>query len=76
LKDTLVDYFSRTAKSAAVAVYSAPERLNEANKRLGRKTCFWKIFLNLRLSSKKYQEVAYFLNKKRRLKKSLNRRRH
>jgi hypothetical protein len=37
LKDTLVDYFSRTAKSAAVAVYSAPEKLNDANTRLEEK---------------------------------------
>jgi hypothetical protein len=29
----LVDYFSRTAKSAAVAVYSAPEKLSDANTR-------------------------------------------
>jgi hypothetical protein len=32
-----VDYFSRAEKSAAVAVYSAPEKLNDANKRLEEK---------------------------------------
>jgi hypothetical protein len=37
LKDTLVDYFSQAAKSAAVAVYSAPEKLNQANNRLEEK---------------------------------------
>jgi Zn-dependent M16 (insulinase) family peptidase len=44
LKDTLVDYFSRAAKSAAVAVYSAPEKLNEANKRLEEKLVIENIF--------------------------------
>jgi Zn-dependent M16 (insulinase) family peptidase len=44
LKDTLVDYFSRAAKSASVAVYSAPERLNEANKRLEEKLVLENIF--------------------------------
>jgi Zn-dependent M16 (insulinase) family peptidase len=44
LKDTLVDYFSQAAKSAAVAVYSAPERLNEANKRLEEKLRIENIF--------------------------------
>jgi len=36
-----------------------------------KRNLFWKIFLNLRLSSKKYQKVAYFLNKKTAVKKSL-----
>jgi Zn-dependent M16 (insulinase) family peptidase len=44
LKDTLVDYFSRAAKSAAVAVYSAPEKLNEANKRLEEKLVLENLF--------------------------------
>jgi presequence protease len=44
LKDVLVDYFSGAAKSAAVAVYSAPERLNEANKRLEEKLLIESIF--------------------------------
>jgi Zn-dependent M16 (insulinase) family peptidase len=44
LKDTLVDYFSQAAKSAAVAVYSAPERLNEANKRLEEKLVLENLF--------------------------------
>ena len=44
LKDTLVDYFSKAAKSAAVAVYSAPEKLNEANKRLEEKLVLENIF--------------------------------
>ena len=37
LKNALVDYFSLATKSASVAVYSAPEKLNEANKRLEEK---------------------------------------
>jgi hypothetical protein len=37
LKDALANYFSQAEKSAAVAVYSAPERLKEANKRLEEK---------------------------------------
>ena len=37
LKDVLVDYFSNASKSAAVAVYSAPEKLNEANNRMEEK---------------------------------------
>jgi Zn-dependent M16 (insulinase) family peptidase len=37
LKNALVDYFSLAAKSASVAVYSAPEKLNEANNRLEEK---------------------------------------
>ena len=44
LKDTLVDYFSRAAKSAAVAVYSAPEKLNEANNRLEEKLVLENLF--------------------------------
>jgi Zn-dependent M16 (insulinase) family peptidase len=44
LKDTWVDYFSRAAKSAAVAVYSAPERLNEANNRLEEKLVLEHLF--------------------------------
>jgi Zn-dependent M16 (insulinase) family peptidase len=44
LKDTLVDYFSQAAKSAAVAVYSAPEKLNEANKRLEEKLVLENLF--------------------------------
>jgi Zn-dependent M16 (insulinase) family peptidase len=44
LKNTMADYFSQTAKSAAVAVYSAPERLNEANKRLEEKLHIENIF--------------------------------
>ncbi|MGA2781931.1 MAG: insulinase family protein [Smithella sp.] len=44
LKDTLVDYFSQAAKSAAVAVYSAPEKLNDANKRLEEKLVIENIF--------------------------------
>jgi Zn-dependent M16 (insulinase) family peptidase len=44
LKDTLADYFSRTAKSAAVAVYSSPEKLNEANKLLKEKLVLEHLF--------------------------------
>jgi presequence protease len=44
LKDTLVDYFAKAAKSAAVAVYSAPEKLNEANKRLEEKLVLENLF--------------------------------
>jgi hypothetical protein len=44
LKDTLVDYFSRTAKSAAVAVYSAPDKLNDANTRMEEKLVLENIF--------------------------------
>ena len=46
LKNTLADYFSRAAKSAAVAVYSAPEKLNEANQRLEEKLRIENIFEN------------------------------
>ena len=44
LKDTWVDYFSQAAKSVAVAVYSAPERLNEANNRLEEKLVLEHLF--------------------------------
>jgi Zn-dependent M16 (insulinase) family peptidase len=44
LKATLVDYFAKAAKSAAVAVYSAPEKLNEANKRLEEKLVLENLF--------------------------------
>jgi hypothetical protein len=42
--DALVDYFSRAAKSAAVAVYSAPEKLNEANIKLEEKLILENLF--------------------------------
>ena len=44
LKNALFDYFSRTPKSAAVAVCSAPEKLNEANKQLEEKLLIENIF--------------------------------
>ena len=44
LKDTLVDYFFQAAKSAAVAVYSSPEKLNDANTRLEEKLRIENIF--------------------------------
>ncbi|MFA5322972.1 MAG: insulinase family protein [Smithella sp.] len=44
LKETLADYFTKAAKTAAVAVYSAPEKLNEANKRLEEKLLIENIF--------------------------------
>jgi Zn-dependent M16 (insulinase) family peptidase len=44
LKNTLADYFSRAVKSAAVAVYSAPEKLNEANTRMEEKLVLENIF--------------------------------
>lgn len=44
IKNTLADYFSKTAKSAAVAVYSAPEKLNEANKHLEEKLVLENLF--------------------------------
>jgi Zn-dependent M16 (insulinase) family peptidase len=44
LQDALVDYFAKAAKSAAVAVYSAPEKLNEANKRLEEKLVLENLF--------------------------------
>ncbi|MDM7986476.1 MAG: insulinase family protein [Smithella sp.] len=37
LKNALSDYFSRTHRSASIAVYSAPEKLDEANKQLEEK---------------------------------------
>ena len=40
----LANYFSQTAKSAAVAVYSAPEKLNAANTRLEEKLRIENIF--------------------------------
>jgi hypothetical protein len=40
----LADYFSRAVKSAAVAVYSAPEKLNEANTRMEEKLRIENIF--------------------------------
>jgi hypothetical protein len=42
--DALVDCFFQAAKSAAVAVYSAPEKLNEANTRLEEKLILENIF--------------------------------
>lgn len=44
LKKSLSDYFSQTSKSAAVAVYSAPEKLNEANSQLEEKLLMESIF--------------------------------
>ncbi len=44
LKNTLSDYFSQAPKSAAVAVYSAPEKLEEANKQLEEKLVIESIF--------------------------------
>jgi presequence protease len=44
LKGALVDYFSQAAKSAAVAVYSSPEKLNDANTRLEEKLILENIF--------------------------------
>jgi hypothetical protein len=44
LKNTLADYFSKAAKSAAVAVYSAPEKLNEANTRMEEKLVLENLF--------------------------------
>ncbi|MEN6422609.1 MAG: insulinase family protein [Smithella sp.] len=46
LKETLVDYFTEAAKAAAVAVYSAPEKLNDANKKLEEKLLIENIFTN------------------------------
>jgi len=46
LKNTLTDYFSLAAKSAATAVYSAPEKLNEANTKLEEKLRIENIFEN------------------------------
>jgi Zn-dependent M16 (insulinase) family peptidase len=44
LKNVLFDYFSQAPKSAAVAVYSAPEKLSEANKQLEEKLLIESIF--------------------------------
>ncbi|MBN1363566.1 MAG: insulinase family protein [Syntrophaceae bacterium] len=44
LKTVLSDYFSQAPKSAAVAVYSAPEKLDEANKQLEEKLVIESIF--------------------------------
>jgi Zn-dependent M16 (insulinase) family peptidase len=44
LKNVLFDYFSQAPKSAAVAVYSAPEKLEEANKQLEEKLRIESIF--------------------------------
>jgi presequence protease len=44
LKDALADYFSKMAASASVAVYSAPEKLTEANKHLEEKLIIENIF--------------------------------
>jgi presequence protease len=44
LRDALAGYFSKTAGSASVAVYSAPEKLNEANIRLEEKLTIENIF--------------------------------
>lgn len=46
LKETLVDYFTEAAKAAAVAVYSAPEKLNDANEKLEEKLLIENIFTN------------------------------
>jgi Zn-dependent M16 (insulinase) family peptidase len=44
LRDTLNKYFSAAAKSAAVAVYSAQEKLIEANKHLEEKLILESLF--------------------------------
>jgi Zn-dependent M16 (insulinase) family peptidase len=44
LKNALFDYFFRTPKSAAIAVCSTPEKLNEANKQLEEKLLIENIF--------------------------------
>jgi len=44
LRDALADYFSKNTGSASVAVYSAPEKLNEANTRLEEKLIIENIF--------------------------------
>jgi len=44
IKDVLINYFSGAAKSAAVAVYSSPEKLNEANSRLEEKLVLENLF--------------------------------
>jgi hypothetical protein len=44
LQEALIDYFSRTEKSAGVAVYSSREKLNEANGQLEEKLLIENIF--------------------------------
>jgi hypothetical protein len=44
IKETLKTYFGEAAKSKAVAVYSAQEKLNEANKRLDEKLVLENLF--------------------------------
>jgi len=44
MKETLKTYFGEAAKSKAVAVYSAQEKLNEANKRLDEKLVLENLF--------------------------------
>jgi Zn-dependent M16 (insulinase) family peptidase len=44
LRDTLNKYFSAAAKSAAVAVYSAQEKLSEANEHLEEKLVLERLF--------------------------------
>ena len=44
LKNALLDYFSQAPKSAAVVVYSAPEKLSDANKQLEEKLLIESIF--------------------------------
>lgn len=44
LKETLGAYFSQVSKSASVAVYSAQEKINEANKKLDEKLILEHIF--------------------------------
>jgi len=46
LKSVLLDYFSRKPRSAAVAVYSAPEKLEEANRQMDEKLMIENIFEN------------------------------
>ncbi|HOS14806.1 MAG TPA: hypothetical protein PLF58_09075, partial [Smithella sp.] len=46
LKKVLSGYFSQASKSAAVAVYSAPEKLDEANRQLEDKLHIESIFEN------------------------------
>ena len=46
LKNVLSEYFARAPKSAAVAVYSAPEKLDEANKQMEEKLLIESIFEN------------------------------
>ena len=46
LRHALSDYFSSAPQSAAVAVYSAPEKLDEANKQLEEKLLIESIFEN------------------------------